>query len=158
MSAVISDGPPDVAGEPVYRVEFASRPDRKDDPIEAVITGMISRRWIDDESESWLRLCLEEAVLNAMYHGNEGDPDLPVAVAVYDDGGSWVVTVHDQGDGFSEADIPDVEDEAALLREHGRGLLLMRDWLDRLQYFDGGRTVLMQKTKADHQHDGTPGA
>ncbi len=51
------------------------------------------------------------------------------------------VRITDPGDGFDVASLPDPEDPEALLRSHGRGILIMRALVDELSFEDGGRCV-----------------
>lgn len=133
--------------EVVLEREVPSLPDAQAPLVAAAVAALRDRDWVTAEDEVWLRLCLEEAVVNAMLHGNQGDPELPVVLALGRRGECWVVTVSDRGTGFDLADLPriDAEDPATLLREHGRGIHLMREWLDQLAWYRGGATVLMAR-------------
>jgi serine/threonine-protein kinase RsbW/non-specific serine/threonine protein kinase len=113
--------------------------------VDELVAVFMARAWVDEEGATWLRLCLDEALVNAMYHGNQGDPNLMVTVRVGRIDDHWCLEVVDQGAGFTEADVPSGDDPEALLREHGRGLLLMLEWLDSLRYYQGGRIVHMRR-------------
>jgi anti-sigma regulatory factor (Ser/Thr protein kinase) len=128
---------------------WPSRLDLKHEPLEIIGQALIGRGLVSEDDRPWLALCLDEAVVNAMLHGNEGDPRLSVTAAVFADEARWTVVIGDQGQGFAPAEIPDADDPAALLREHGRGIRIMREWLDELAYYRGGATVLMARRRAD---------
>jgi serine/threonine-protein kinase RsbW len=124
---------------------WPSRVDLKHEPIDLITECLASAHAITEEDRPWLVLCLDEAIVNAMLHGNEGDPSLNVRIAVAVADGRWSVLVADQGHGFTHAAIPDPEDPSSLLLEHGRGIRIMNEWLDELTYFQGGSAVLMAR-------------
>jgi anti-sigma regulatory factor (Ser/Thr protein kinase) len=108
---------------------------------------MLARGLIASRDREWLALCVGEALINAMVHGDEADPDLAVEVALEADERAWRLRIHDQGDGFEAEAIPSTEDAEALEREHGRGIRLMRSWLDHLAYFDHGATAVLERAR-----------
>lgn len=148
MTVVVSAAPPPaLPGEPRWAANLASRPDRKNAVVEALVGVMTERGLVVSDDLPWLRLCLEEVLQNAMYHGNQGDPVFSVSLVLHHDDPPtrWWLRVDDDGQGFSPSDIPSLDDDLALRREHGRGILLMRDWLDLLSYWHGGRTALLER-------------
>lgn len=148
MSPAIHPGPPPLLGERVRADIVLSRPDARQPLIDAYATELLGRAWVVPEDEHWLRLCLEEALTNAMIHGNEADPALPVAISLWRDPERWTLLINDRGTGFSAQDLPAPENAAALQWEHGRGILLMREWLDELTYYDNGATALLARRLA----------
>ena len=92
-----------------------------------------------------LKLCLNEAVTNAIRHGNKEDKDLLVFVDIKVDSKSIQFTVTDQGKGFDYKNVPDPTSEKNITRPHGRGVYLINELMDKVEYLDGGRTVKMVK-------------
>ncbi len=137
------------AGEVVFRRSWASRLDAKQDAMDTIAALMAERGYVSAEDHSWLMLCLDEAITNAMLHGNEGDPRLMVDVAIAVDAKRWHLAISDQGPGFSMASVPDPDDPESLLLEHGRGIRLMRAWLGSLTYWRKGATVVLSRRRAD---------
>jgi serine/threonine-protein kinase RsbW len=137
------------AGEVVFRRSWPSRLDAKQEAMDTIASLMTERGWVTAEDRSWLVLCLDEAVTNAMLHGNEGDPRLEIEVAVAVDARRWHVAISDHGEGFSMESVPDPDDPESLLLEHGRGIRLMRAWLSSLTYWRHGATVVMSRRRAD---------
>jgi anti-anti-sigma factor len=88
-------------------------------------------------------LCFDEAITNAMVHGNKLDIGRKIRVILCADGERWGAIVEDQGDGFKPSDIPNPDDLESALRESGRGILLMDGYLDELLYSMKGNRVLM---------------
>lgn len=92
-----------------------------------------------------LRLALEEAVLNAMKHGNKFNEDLVVGVEVLNTDGEIVLRVEDQGQGFNYNRIADPTQGSNLLKTSGRGVFLIRNIMDRVEFNDKGNVITMRK-------------
>lgn len=92
-----------------------------------------------------LKLALEEALTNAIRHGNALDRALYVDVHVKADKDKVVFDVHDQGKGFDHLHVPDPTKRKNLHNPSGRGVFLMRKVMDKVEYYDGGRGVRMTK-------------
>lgn len=124
---------------------WPSRLDRKDDMVDAVVQALEARCRLAEDDPHWLRLCLDEALVNAIVHGNEADPGVPVRAVLGRRGDAWVVRIDDQGPGFDASQVPDPEDPASLLLEHGRGIRLMLEWLDELAFYRRGASSWMAR-------------
>lgn len=135
------------AGRLIHAEEIPSRADSKQPLIERLVDRFSAWGWVAADELNWLRLCLEEILVNAMVHGNEGDPALSVRVECFDDDLDWQLIVSDQGIGFEVAEVPDPSDRASLLFEHGRGILLMSGWLDNLCYYRQGAVAVLRRGK-----------
>lgn len=133
----------------VFERTWPSRIDLKQEIMDEIVELLIGRGWVAEEDRAWLYLCFDEVVVNAMLHGNEGDPRLEVELGVRVDEQRWVVTVADQGDGFSESAIPDQSQPESLMLEHGRGIRIMQEWLDELTYYRGGSVAWLSRSRAD---------
>jgi serine/threonine-protein kinase RsbW len=94
-----------------------------------------------------IRLSLEEAVVNAIKHGNCLDPDKHVHVECRSTAAGIWVRVADQGSGFDPEAVPDCTDAAHLDVPHGRGIMLMRNYMTRVEYNAKGNVVEMEKTR-----------
>ena len=94
-----------------------------------------------------MRLSLEEAITNAIRHGNRQDPDKQVHVICRVDTLRIEVIVTDQGEGFNPDEVPDPTLEEFLERPSGRGLMLMRAYLSVCQYSEGGRRITMVRER-----------
>jgi len=92
-----------------------------------------------------LRLCLNEAVHNAIKHGNKQNKDLFVYVDLKADSKSIEMVVTDQGDGFDYEDIPDPTTDENIYKTYGRGIFLIKKLMDGVEFFDGGRSIKMIK-------------
>ncbi|MCD6363756.1 MAG: SpoIIE family protein phosphatase [Synergistetes bacterium] len=91
-----------------------------------------------------LKLALNEAILNAIFHGNSGRIDKKVFIkALWDyDKGMLEISVRDEGEGFNFQEI--ARDETSL-REGGRGISIMRAVMDDLYFIPPGNEVVLVK-------------
>jgi serine/threonine-protein kinase RsbW len=92
-----------------------------------------------------IKLALEEALVNAIKHGNQLDRAKAVRVAYRVSAERFEVRITDEGPGFDPADVPDPTAPENLERPCGRGILLMRHYMTEVAYTDCGRAVHMAK-------------
>ncbi len=95
-----------------------------------------------------VRMAIEEALTNAVMHGNGTDATKSVwlKMAIADD--LVQVVVRDEGTGFDPCRVPDPRCDELLACEHGRGLLLMRSLMTDVQFNDVGNQVTMTKSRS----------
>jgi serine/threonine-protein kinase RsbW len=148
---IIADSPP-TQPPMVYERSWPSRIDMKMTIIDEMVSYLMDHGYAAEDDRTWLYLCFDEVVVNAMLHGNEGDPRLPIEVTIRLDEQRWVVTVADQGEGFEATQIPDHNDPQALMFEHGRGIRIMQEWLDELIYYNRGSCAWLSRRRADRPH------
>jgi serine/threonine-protein kinase RsbW len=92
-----------------------------------------------------IKLALEEAIVNAIKHGNQMDRNKCVRVAYRVELHRFDVMIVDEGPGFDPEDVPDPTAPENLERPCGRGLLLMRHYMSDIRYVGTGNTVVMSK-------------
>jgi serine/threonine-protein kinase RsbW len=102
-------------------------------------------REIADRDIFSIVMALEEALINAMKHGNQLDPSKKVHVTYWLDATSFQVNIRDEGPGFDPADVPDPTDFDNVERPCGRGLLMMRYYMSVVSYNETGNAVFMQR-------------
>ena len=117
-----------------------------DDAV-AEITATIDRtaHWEDAES---IGLAVREALVNAIVHGNHCQPQKTVRVSLFVyDTGDLVTVVKDSGSGFDPSRVPDPTAAENLLADHGRGIFLMTQIMDEVDFnFDHGTEVSMRRS------------
>jgi serine/threonine-protein kinase RsbW len=118
-----------------------------DDAV-AEITAAIDRTayWEDVES---IGLAVREALVNAIVHGNGREPHKTVRVcaAVYENC-ELVIIVKDSGSGFDPSRLPDPTAAENLLADHGRGVFLMKQLMDEVDFkFNHGTEVSMRRSR-----------
>lgn len=94
-----------------------------------------------------IKLALEEALVNAIKHGNQMDPDKRVYVVYNVTPERFDIRITDEGAGFNPEDVPDPTAIENLERPCGRGLLLMRGFMTDVQYHGRGNVVTMAKVR-----------
>jgi anti-sigma regulatory factor (Ser/Thr protein kinase) len=95
-----------------------------------------------------VQLALQEAVANAIRHGCRGDVSKQVQCSVScDASGEVVIVVRDPGSGFDPGAIADPLATANILKPSGRGIFLISELMDHVQFAEGGREVRMRKKK-----------
>ena len=94
-----------------------------------------------------IRMCTTEAALNAITHGNLNDAAKTVMVEIRIDQERATIRVHDEGSGF-DGGCADPTSAGNRLQPSGRGILMMRSFMDRVTYShdQSGTTVEMVKT------------
>jgi serine/threonine-protein kinase RsbW len=94
-----------------------------------------------------IKLAVEEALTNAIKHGNQLDRAKKVHVRFHATADRFEVSIRDEGPGFDPDDVPDPTAPENLERPCGRGLLLMRSYMTEVVYHDRGRAVRMAKVR-----------
>ena|SRR6185436_1839967 len=114
----------------------------------AALTGFIRDCGAPDDAAFGIEMAVREAVTNAMVHGNQEDEAKSVEVVFNCHGNELEIEVRDQGEGFDLGSVPDPTDPANLMKTSGRGIFLMRTFMDDVQYVhrpEGGTAVRMSK-------------
>ena len=114
----------------------------------AVAADFIQNCGVAEEAAFGIDMAVREAITNAMVHGNKEDETKTVELTLNCQGHELEIEVRDQGEGFDPTSIPDPTDPANILKTSGRGIFLMRTFMDEVQWsmsHDGGTTVRMRK-------------
>jgi serine/threonine-protein kinase RsbW len=114
--------------------------------IAEVLARLEADRWTSQDIFG-VHLALEEAVVNAIKHGNKLDLNKRVTVSCKVSPERFWIRVADDGNGFDPHSVPDCTDEDHLHMPNGRGLLLMRCYMSRVEYNDRGNVVTMEKQR-----------
>ncbi len=144
------DAPPLIGGELVWETQFSSTAAAKDATLRElghVLGNAFPRADLDA-----LFLSCEEAMSNAVVHGNRNDPTKQVTVRVIHDSdqAELSVIVRDEGLGFDpRRSVTEHFDERSVHRVSGRGLVIMANLVDRVAYFNEGRAVALTTTLTD---------
>lgn len=98
---------------------------------------------IADGTEIDIEAALLEALANAVIHGN-GDNSVYVTCRCYMDG-EVSITVRDEGKGFDSSMVEDPTSLENVLFTHGRGIYLMKTFMDEVSFEENGSVVRMRK-------------
>ncbi len=109
---------------------------------------------LDEELAHWLELSVNEGAINAMQHGNGMDPSKSVFLRISGSGHAIEIIVEDQGPGFELTEVPDPRNAENLLKPGGRGILIIRSFMDTVEITDGenggNRLRMVKRLDAEH--------
>lgn len=114
--------------------------------LDDLLTQLAEHQWSEHEVHS-VHLALEEALVNAIRHGNRSDPSKRVFVLCKLAPERLWVEIRDEGAGFDPDDVPDCTDPERLEIPSGRGIMLMRAFMSRVEYNEVGNCVVMEKQR-----------
>ncbi len=135
----------------VVRLEFTSAFEMLDF-VQVVSDHMGRGVGLDDDAVHWVGVAIRESVINAIKHGNRNDATKHVFVefetAQAPEPPGLLIRVRDQGDGFDPETIANPLDPENLLKSSGRGIFLIRNFMDDVQLErapQGGMEIRMVK-------------
>ena len=123
------------------------------DPIHGV---NIIRQMLEElENQLWpekdrfgIHMALEEAIMNAIKHGNCCDGTKCVTIDARLSATKFYINVKDEGPGFDPHAVPDPTLDENLTKPSGRGLMLMRIYMNEVQYSENGTRVELLKIRS----------
>lgn len=133
--------------EPQYFLEIESTPNNLI-TVEEFVNYFSVELGLEQEKINGLLLAVTEATTNAIIHGNKNNKLKMVRISVFVDGPILTIIIKDEGKGFDPSIVPDPTDPENLLKDSGRGLYLMRVYMDGLTYNqtpEGTETILTLK-------------
>ena len=114
----------------------------------AAVTDFVQSCGAGEDAAFGIGMAVREAITNAMVHGNQEDETKSVGVIFNCLGNALEIEVRDQGEGFDPKGVPDPTDPVNILKPSGRGIFLIRSFMDEVEWFgrpEGGTTVRMLK-------------
>lgn len=115
--------------------------------VERKVLDALARHGYGEASTFGIRLALEEGLSNAIQHGNSCDPGKVVRVTYDVDGERAAITIRDQGAGFDLSAVPDPTTDENIEKPTGRGIMLMRAYMDELRFTENGAKIHMVRRK-----------
>lgn len=115
--------------------------------VDALLRQLQERGWSEGDRFG-IHLSIEEALVNAIKHGNEGDPTKFVNVNIQLSADTVHIQISDEGPGFDPNKVPDPTLEENLEVPSGRGLMLMRSFMSSVEYNNIGNSVKMEKARS----------
>ena len=106
--------------------------------------------WSDREIFG-IHMAVEEALVNAIQHGNQEDPSKSVHVRYRATPQRLRIEITDEGPGFAPKQVADPTCGDRLCEPHGRGLLLMKAYMSKVEYLGRGNCVVMEKRRSRKQ-------
>ncbi len=117
---------------------------------EEISLQLAAKAGFDEDECQKISMAVREAAVNAVLHGNAYDPKKKMTVSYENTGGELVIRVADQGKGVDLNNIPDPLAPENLLKQSGRGIFLMRAFMDevRIRILDPGSEFTLIKKVA----------
>lgn len=114
--------------------------------LEAIIKEAQAKGYGKDELFA-IRLALDEAVANAIHHGNQNNPTKTVCIDYSVDDQAVRIDVRDEGCGFCPDNLPDPTLEKNLTSPSGRGVMLIESYMTEVHFNQAGNCISMTKCK-----------
>ena len=102
--------------------------------VEAAAEKLASEAGLDEDQSFHVTMAVREAAVNAVLHGNDYDPAKYIDVSMENTGTELVFVIADQGKGLDPATLPDPLAPENLLRGAGRGIFLIRSFMDEVHF------------------------
>ncbi len=116
-----------------YSIEISSDPNNLL-TVEEFVNYFSKEIHLDEEQLQHLLLSITEATTNAIIHANKCDLDKKVDISVTDFDDRVTICVKDEGVGFNPEKVPNPTNPENLLKDSGRGIYLMRFYMDEVKY------------------------
>ena len=116
--------------------------------VDELLEQLNGANW-DEQEVFGIHLAFEEALVNAIKHGNRHDATKSVHVVCKLTSDLVRLEIRDEGAGFDPEAVPDPTEEENLEVPSGRGLMLMRSFMSMVEYNDTGNYVVMEKRRAE---------
>ena len=119
--------------EEKYHLEIESDPNNLI-TVEEFVNYFCKDVHLPDEKLTNVLLAVTEATTNAIIHANKCDKNKKVTIDASVENSKLIIKIKDEGEGFDPGNIPDPTEPENLLKDSGRGIYLMRVYMDDLQY------------------------
>lgn len=116
---------------------------------EAALLDAARKHHFQGADQFAIKLALEEALANAIKHGNASDPAKRIVFEFEVDPERVRFSVEDEGGGFDPADVPDPTLDENLEKPSGRGVMLMRAYMNEVDFNDAGNRVTLVKRRSN---------
>ena len=111
--------------------------------VEKMVEDVCELYNINEDNYGNILVALTEAVNNAIYHGNLADPGKQIDISFKSRNESISFIIKDQGKGFDYNGLPDPTDPKHIDQPNGRGVFLMRNLADKVEFEDAGSKVVL---------------
>lgn len=120
--------------------------------VNELMDAMMARDWPAADLFR-TQLAYEEAIVNAIRHGNKCDANKTVLIEMECSDERVTIQITDQGKGFNPSDVPDPRQDDLLEVPGGRGVLLISEIMSEVTYNETGNQIRMVKIKGDSPPD-----
>jgi anti-sigma regulatory factor (Ser/Thr protein kinase) len=127
------------------------------DAVCAAILSELDRHGYPNAFFYWAKLCIYEMVSNALRHGNRFEADKMVIILYTVTCQAFSISVIDEGDGFDYGNIPDPRGSDYIYKPNGRGLFIIRHYMDEVAFNEKGNRIKATKYRFPLGKGGTYG-
>lgn len=132
-----------VVDDPVY-LQHINYFEEMDAATAVILRSMDNQGYADDVIRK-MKITLTELLVNALDHGNNRDPSKRVAIGHIVDNHKTVISIMDEGPGFEPAVVPDPTLPENLVKDSGRGLFIVRCYVDEVAFNDKANRITITK-------------
>ena len=129
-------------------LHIPSEPSAGKQAVDELLSHLQRRDWVEHEIFG-VHLAVEEALVNAIKHGNQNDHSKQVHIVYRMSEDAVRIEITDEGPGFDPSEVPDPTDDDNLEVPSGRGLMLMRSFMSLVEFNERGNGVIMEKRRGD---------
>jgi serine/threonine-protein kinase RsbW len=106
----------------------------------------------DEDSRGGIAMAVREAMINAVMHGNGYSPEKRVGLSFEQTGSELLIKIADEGKGLNPEGIPDPLAPENLMKQSGRGIFLIRAFMDDVQFrnLEPGTEITLIKRLPGH--------
>ena len=119
--------------------------------IQRQVREEVERAGYDLDAQFAVKLALEEAMINAIKHGNQLDPEKRVHVEWHVSPETIEIIIEDEGPGFDRSTVPDPTTGENLEKLTGRGILLIESFMHKAEWSKEGRRLRLVRHNAPTQ-------
>jgi len=124
---------------------LAIKSDKKElEKVEKFLQEIFEKENLPNQCFNKVYLCISEAVINSIEHGNKNDRTKEVDIQINCSRGNLCIEVHDQGDGFDYELVEDPTTKENIKRETGRGIHIMKSLCSQVEFKNRGKSVSIQ--------------
>lgn len=109
--------------------------------VEKFINEILKEYDLDEKYFNRIYVCVSEAVLNSIKHGNKNDKNKTVSIGINCNMNEINVLVEDEGKGFNIKKLKDPTLRKNLKKESGRGIFIIKNLSDKLEYNEKGNRI-----------------
>ena len=111
--------------------------------VENLVDEICLELALNEDAYGNVLISVTEAVNNAIHHGNNNQETLVIELLVLHNSIEFCFSITDEGPGFDYINLPDPTAPENILKENGRGVFLMRNLADEVEFEDGGKKVIL---------------
>lgn len=111
--------------------------------VEKMVEDVCDLFNIPEDHYGNILVALTEAVNNAIHHGNKADPEKQIEICFKTKKNEISFFIKDEGKGFDFSSLPDPTNPENIEKPHGRGVFLMRNLADKVEFEESGSKVVL---------------